>query len=77
MNGSTKSSDTNSTIHSSTSLITTSTYNGSAASSAYDFTIEPMEEFPCKICGKYVFWHFLPPLISSIVTTSTFFHAKA
>ncbi|KAG8190118.1 hypothetical protein JTE90_026688 [Oedothorax gibbosus] len=34
------------------SHVPTSTYNGSGLNSTYDFTLEPLEEFPCKICGK-------------------------
>ncbi|GFX31367.1 zinc finger protein 541 [Trichonephila clavipes] len=34
------------------STVSTSTYNGSGVSSAYDFTIDSFDEYPCKICGK-------------------------
>ncbi|CAL1266686.1 unnamed protein product [Larinioides sclopetarius] len=53
VNGSvtTSKSDIKTTVHGN-STVSTSTYNGSAVSSTYDFTIEPLEEFPCKICGK-------------------------
>ncbi|XP_054714606.1 uncharacterized protein LOC129224210 [Uloborus diversus] len=43
---------TKSSGHGNSPAVTTSTYNGSNLSSAYDFPIEPLEEFPCKICGK-------------------------
>ncbi|XP_015926760.1 zinc finger protein 541 [Parasteatoda tepidariorum] len=34
------------------SSYSTSTYNGTGITSTYEFTPEPLEKFPCKICGK-------------------------
>ncbi|XP_035218844.1 suppressor of activated egl-4 protein 1-like [Stegodyphus dumicola] len=49
---SSKSSEIKTSVHNNTSSAATSTYNGSNVASTYDFTMEPLEEFPCKICGK-------------------------